>query len=126
MKKYLLILFMLLILFNFGCQKEDVEPDVFQVEVLEKGLDCGDLFLIQFDEQDENRLKKYLKNTYSLFPVFYADNLIEEHKERELFLHVTLEKCNTENSYPFACTMLGPTYSHVCIKTSEPVSIAFP
>lgn len=108
----------------FGCQKDDEEVEIFQVEVIGKGFDCGDVFLIKFNEEDENKVRKYHENSNAFYPVFYAINLIEEHKEKELILNVTLEKCGAID-LPF-CTTMGPGFGRVCIKTSETISLTFP
>ena len=80
--------------------------------------------LIKFNEEDESRVNKYLEHTNAYFPVFYANNLIEGHKEKELLLNVTLEKCGATD-LPL-CTAMGPGFAHVCIKTSETISLTFP
>lgn len=123
MKNYLvpagLILFVFLI---HACEKTEWEKEVFTVEVLGVGMDCGDTYLIQFREEDEQKINRYLENTNAYFPVFYAVNLPEEYKEKGLFLNITLGKCTADDV--LACTTLGPGYSHVCISSAETISIA--
>ena len=118
------IFLLVLIVGNFGCNKNNEDDDVFLVEVIGKGMDCGSTFLIQFKEEDENKIRKYHENTNAFYPVFYANNLIEEHKEKGLLLNVTLEKCGAID-LPL-CTAMGPGYMHICIKTSETISLTFP
>jgi len=120
------ILIAVVILFCIiGCDKGDIEePEVFQVEVLGKGMDCGDNFLIRFKEEDKARINRYLNHTSTYFPVFYAVNLKEEYKEAGLYLNVRIEKI-ADNEIP-GCTAWGPGYGHVWIKESVPESLTFP
>lgn len=125
MKNILKIAFVIIVICYFGCEKNDeVEPEVFRVEVLGKGMDCGDLFLIKFDENDEERINKYLEHSNSFFPIFYASNLKAEHKEEGLFLDVTLGKCSADDIA--LCTAWGPGYSQVCVESSETIKLTFP
>ena len=110
----LLLFFFLCI---FSCDKNEDEENIFFVEVLGKGMDCGDTFIVQFKEEDKSKVRKYHENTNSFYPVYYANNLIEDHKVAGLKLRITLEVCDAIE-FPL-CTAWGPGYGHVCIKTSE-------
>ena len=118
------IFLLVLIVGNFGCNKNNEDDDVFLVEVIGKGMDCGSIFLIQFQEEDENRARKYHENTNAFYPVFYSNNLIEEHKVAGLILNISLETCDATD-IP-GCYAMGPGYAHVCIKSSETISLTFP
>lgn len=107
-----------------GCKNDNLENEEFQVEVIGKGFDCVEIFLIKFLEEDEKRINKFLEHTNAYFPVFYANNLVEQHKEAGLILNVILDKCGVNDFR--VCTAMGPGYSHVCIKLSETISLTFP
>lgn len=116
-------LFPLLIfcMFFFSCKEEgDKESEVFRVEVLGKGMDCGNLFLIRFEEDDESRVTKYLEYTNAYYPVFYAVGLSDEFKEPGVFLNITVGRCSSNEFV--ACTALGPGYGLVCIKSAAIIS----
>ena len=93
----------------------------FQVEVVGKGMDCGDIFLIRFSENDENRVNSYLADSNAYYPVFYAVDLPEEFKEQGLILNVTIKQCAT-GDIPL-CSAMGPAYGIVCIETAESLSL---
>lgn len=123
MKNFLKILFVLFLV-SFASCKDEVEnagDEKFQVEVLGKGMDCGDLFLIRFEENDEERLNNYLQPNNAFYPVFYALGLPDELKQEGLFLEITIGDCETDD-IP-ACTALGPGYGLVCVETAFPVSL---
>lgn len=113
-------LFVALLSFN-ACtdENESAESDLFQVEVLGKGMDCGDLFLVRFETEKEADINKYLEETNAYFPVFYAVGLPEELKQEGLFLDIRLGEC-TVDDIP-VCTHLGPGYGVVCIESAVPV-----
>lgn len=121
------IFLLVFIIGSFGCDKNDNEDDdVFLVEVIGEGMDCGSTFLIQFQEEDENKVRKYHENSNAFYPVFYANNLREEHKKTGLFLNIKLENLRDRKSNLPFCTMMGPGYAHVYIKTSETISLTLP
>ena len=107
----------------FACkdEEENTGDKIFQVEVLGKGMDCGDLFLIRFEAGVEQNVYKYSEQTNAYYPVFYAVGLPEELKQEGLFLDITLRECGTDD-IPM-CTAWGPGYSIVCIESAEPVSL---
>ena len=122
MRKYLNFVLFLVVLGTTSCVEEAYDDNIFMVEVLGVGMDCGDTWLIKFNEGDEREVNRYLENTNAYFPVFYADDLPEDKKETGLFLNITLGECS-ENDIS-ACTAMGPGYAHVCIKSAETISIA--
>ncbi len=129
MNKFKLLSGIFLLVFivgSFGCDKNDEEDVVFLVEVIGKGMDCGSTFLIRFQEEDENKVRKYHENSNAFYPVFYANNLREEHKKTGLFLNIKLENLRDRKSNLPFCTTMGPGYAHVYIKTSETISLVFP
>jgi len=66
------ILLPLFLLANAGCHDEDLDNPFFRIEVIGKGYDCGDTYLVRFHEEDEERINKFLENSNAYFPVFYA------------------------------------------------------
>lgn len=125
-KGLLKIVVITLALSLFACSDEqesdslNVSPGAFRVEVVGRGLDCGDTFLIRFSENDENKVNAYLEHANSYYPVFYAVGLPEEFKEEGLILNVTIRQCET-NDIPL-CTAMGPGYGIVCIELAESLS----
>jgi len=120
--KYLLVL---LFFISLACkkndpEKDDSEKDYYFVEVIGRGMDCGDTFLVRFQEEDEARVNKYLEQSNAYFPVFYANNLPEEFKQEGWGLKVTLHKCNP-GELPL-CTAWGPGYGHICIESVEKIN----
>jgi hypothetical protein len=88
--------------------------------VIGKGMDCGDTFLVKFQEEDETRVNKYLEHSNAYFPVFYANNLPEEFKQEGWALKITLHKCQSEDFQ--ACTAWGPGYGHICFESVEKIN----
>jgi hypothetical protein len=119
--KYLLLL---AVLYVTACEKDSGREDFFLVEVVEKGIDCGETYLIKFQEEDEKRVNKYLEHTNAYFPVFYADNLPEKFKVKGWILKVKLHKYQ-HGELP-ACSSMGPGLGHVFIESAETVSLALP
>ena len=73
------IFLLVFIVANCGCNKNDDDDDVFLIEIIGEG--CGDACPVKFEDDDENRVEKYLEHTNSFYSMFYANNLVEEHKE---------------------------------------------
>ena len=115
--KFLLIL---LLFIGLSCEKENPEKEYFVVEVIGKGMDCGDTFLVRFQEEDESRINKYLEQTNAFFPVFYVNNLPEEFKQEGWGLKVTLHKCQSAEFQ--ACTTMGPGFGHICIESVDKIN----
>jgi hypothetical protein len=115
--KYLLVL---LFFISPACEKDDPEKNYYIVEVIGRGMDCGDTFLVRFQEEDEARVNKYLEHSNAYFPVFYANNLPEEFKYEGWGLKVTLHKCQPAE-LP-GCTAWGPGYGHICIESVEKIN----
>jgi hypothetical protein len=123
--KFLAGIFLLVfIVGSFGCNKNDEDDDVFLVEVISEETSCGGAILIQFEEVDDNKVRKYHENPNAFYPVFYASNMREEHIKTGLFLNIKLENCRAID-IP-GCYAMGPGYAHVCIKSSETISLTFP
>ena len=72
MKKF--ILFMTMTILVISCNTEKEEGISYNATVLGKGLDCGETFLIQFNDNTDNL------NSNNLDNIFYAINLSNEYK----------------------------------------------
>ena len=79
--------------------------EYFKVTVLGKGLDCGNAFVIRFDEEVAGLPDSPVKNHY------YADNLPEEHKIEGKNIEIRFRLPKEDEMY--ACTMMGPTYPYI-------------
>ncbi len=123
MRVFLKIAILSFLVISLSCKddEENSTPEIFQVEVLGKGMDCGDLFLIRFEEDDRERVNKYLEYTNAYYPVFYAVGLPEELKQDGLSLEITIGECGTDD-IPL-CTAWGPGYGIVCIESALPVNL---
>ena len=122
MKYLFFIEFLFFIVFLSSCEKDDLGDEIFTVEVLCVGMDCGDTYLIQFRDEDEKKVNSFLDYTNAYFPIFYADNLPEKYKEEGLVLNIKIGKC--ASLHAVGCTAMGPGYGHICVDSAEPISIA--
>jgi len=120
MNKYFIYFISIVFLFSactLGCEKEGQEEDeIFHVEVLGEGPDCGSLYLVKFFD-DEEKVVGVTLNTNVFSPLYYAQNLKDEHKVSGLKLRITLG--NQEKIESVACTSWGPAYDHIYIEDSE-------
>ena len=109
MKKISLIL----IGFTFlliSCNNDDDNIELFDAVVIGKGLDCGDSFLIKFNENITG-LPNTIDNT------FYTINLPNEFKEEGKEIKIDFrEPINNEF---LLCTTLGPGYNAIYIITAK-------
>ena len=94
-----------------SCSKDEANNDIFNAKVLGKGLDCGNLFLIKFNNDVSGLPVNNFDNT------FYAINLPEEFKtEGE---QIKVEFREPKNDEAMACTTLGIGYPHIYITKVE-------
>lgn len=102
---YLLIFLSLSIL--SGCEKDNLANKDFQFEatVLNKGLDCGETFLIE--------LKNTCGNPNIANGIYYADKLDFEFKEPGL--QIVLNCREPLKDELVACTTLGSSYPHIVV-----------
>ncbi|MFK5958691.1 MAG: hypothetical protein QM495_07440 [Lutibacter sp.] len=109
MKKISLIL----IGFTFlliSCNNDDDNNELFNAVVIGKGLDCGDSFLIKFNE-NITRLPNTIDNT------FYEINLPNEFKEEGKEIKVDFREPK-DNEF-LLCTTLGPGYNVIYIISAK-------
>jgi len=103
------------LLIAVACEKNSTEPDRdttnhFEVKVIGEGLDCGNTYLIEFQDKLEE-MYQIVGSEY--WNTCYADSLPEEFKQENLVIFVKIRKPNQDEIYP--CTRLGPTYPHVIV-----------
>jgi len=99
---------------SVGCEKEELENEWFNAEVLGKGIDCGDTFLINFMEGDKEKIYQILKMEDAWFPTYYAWNLPNEFKVEGLQVRIKFKSPSDEDVPP--CTCVGPGFGHIWIK----------
>lgn len=110
MKKTTLILFLFTILL-YSCDDRDKNERVYNAIVLGKGMDCGETYLIEFD----NNVSELPENSFD--NVYYAINLPEEYKieGKEIYVEFRIP----ENDEIMVCTFLGPTFPQIYITKTE-------
>jgi len=94
-----------------SCNTEKEEGISYNATVLGKGLDCGETFLIQFNDNTDNL------NSNNLDNIFYAINLSNEYKIENLEIKVTYREPLIEEI--LSCTTLGPEYTQIFIIETE-------
>ena len=96
-----------------SCSEESTTnyEDQTNATVLGKGLDCGDSFLIEFDdtvtELPENAFGK----------IYYADNLPENLKIEGKRIYIEFR--GPKDGEFMVCTAVGPSYPHIIITNIE-------
>jgi len=93
-----------------SCEDEDVEVSRFNVTVIGKGIDCGDLFLIEVNDNPE---ALYRITGQEVWQTCYAYGLGEEYKVKGKKLLIELRAPRKREL--FACTTLGPGYPWVTV-----------
>jgi len=112
------MLFYLLVI-SFGATSTSCENDTdfieidyqFEATVIGKGLDCGDTYLID--------LKKVMGDSKIANGTYYADKLPPQLKVAGLKIRLNSRKSTNQDLY--ACTIMGPGYSHGIVIDSEKV-----
>lgn len=98
------------VIFFISCEKDDdkVAPEGFQFEatVINKGMDCGETFIIS--------LKSIETNSNIEDGTYYADKLNSDFKVTGLKIYLNCREPNNKDEI-YACTMMGPTYPHVTV-----------
>ncbi len=105
--KYLL--FSLVIIASFSACKED-EPetvDYFNGTVLQKGMDCGDAYLIQFEAGQEGLPENQWEG------IFYEINLDSTMRVEDLKVKVKFRDPIEAES--MICTAMGPGYPQIYV-----------
>lgn len=108
--KKIFTLLLLGILISSCSNNDDDNNELFNAVVIGKGLDCGDSFLIKFNENIKG-LPNTIDNTY------YEINLPNEFKVAGKEIKVDFRDPE-ENEY-LICTTLGPGYNLIYIISAE-------
>jgi len=101
------LIFIIMSLLAISCCKTEVENKWSNATVIGKGLDCGNTFLIQFNE-DVTGLPDNTSNR-----TFYAVNLPEEYKVSGTKINVEFREPNS--SEMIVCTTMGIAYPQIYI-----------
>jgi hypothetical protein len=101
------LIFIIMSLLAISCCKNEIENEWSNVTVIGKGLDCGNTFLIQFDENVTGLPDNTSNKT------FYAVNLPEEYKVSGKKIIVEFREPNT--SEMIVCTTMGIGYPQIYI-----------
>ena len=112
MKKIILILIGLIFMI-ISCNKNENETNEksFNATVLGKGLDCGNSFLIKFNDDVSGLPENTFDNT------FYEINLPEEHKIEGKQVYVEFRE--PVNDETMVCTTMGIGYPQLYITKAE-------
>jgi len=101
------LIFIIMSLLAISCCKNEIEDKWYNAIVIRKGMDCGNTFLIQFNE-DVTGLPDNTSNK-----TFYAINLPEEYKVSGKKIIVEFREPNT--SEMIVCTTMGIGYPQIYI-----------
>ena len=98
-----------------ACKELSTEPDrdmtnYFKVKVIAEGLDCGNTFLVEFQDKLEIIYEIVESDSWN---ICYADSLPDEFKQENLIVYVKIRKPDQDEIGP--CTALGPAYPHVIV-----------
>gem|GEM_PF-3391126 len=96
---------------NNSSTDDSIVEDVFNAKVLYIGIDCGDTFLIQFNDNAINVPENYTDN------IFYAINLPEEYKIEGLDINVNFREPYEEET--MVCSMMGFGYPQIFIESEQ-------
>lgn len=105
------------ILLLAGCEKDETVYTEFHITVSGQGIDCGDLYLIDFHDNLE---ELYQITGNESWQRCYAYDLDEVFKVQGKELIVKIRKSSEDEL--FACTTLGPGYPWVKIISAEEVT----
>ncbi len=115
----ILLLASFLLVLSTSCEKDDDEPaspvengegnemNYYNVKVLGLGLDCGDSYLIEFDDDAEGLPESNWGN------IFYEINLPDKYKVEGKKIEIKFREPKGDEF--MGCTMLGPTYRQIFI-----------
>ena len=110
-----IVLFITLTFLNSSCDEHEIDnTEKFQVTVAGIGMDCG-LILIDFDENDLERIKNITGFDWGRFYAFNLDK--NKFNKVGLKLIVTVRKVKDDELSP--CTTMGPGYPWVTITKVE-------
>ena len=102
---------------SVGCEKQELENEWFNAEVLGTGMDCGSIHLINFMEGDREKIFQILGKEDAFFPTYYALNLPNEFKIEGLQVRIKFRRPTPDEDV--GCTTMGPGFGHIWIKEIE-------
>ena len=117
MKLNKFFLYLIIVFAAFGCEKEEINSTEFHVVVKGQGMDCGDLFVIEFSDHLD---KLYHLTGQEGWQMCYAYALEEKFKVKGKELLVKIRK--TANDELYACTCMGPGYPWVTIVSAKEIA----
>ena len=94
-----------------SCNKDETNDNIFNATVLGKGMDCGNSFLIKFNNDISGLPVNNFDNT------FYEINLPEEFKTEGKKIKVEFRE--PENDEIMVCTTMGIGYPQIYITKVE-------
>ena len=94
-----------------SCSKNDANRNTFNAKVIGKGIDCGNSYLLKFNDDVFGLPENVFDN------VFYEINLPEEFKVDGKEIYVEFRE--PDNDEIMVCTMAGPGYPQVVITKVE-------
>lgn len=100
----------------FGCEKEEINPIEFHVIVRGQGMDCGDLFLLEFSDHID---KLYQVTGREGWVICCAYDLEEKFKVQGKKLLVKIRKPTNDELH--FCTCMGPGYPWVTIVSAKEI-----
>ena len=86
----------------------------FTVRVVGRGMNCGDVYLVEFVE---DLFEMYEIVGSDEFKTFYADSLPAQFKQKGQMLLVKFRKPSPAEQYE--CRSLGPSYPHIVITAAQ-------
>ncbi len=113
MKQRVFLSILITVNFLISCEKDNNSKDIdsfqFEATVINKGMDCGETFIISLKSIDTD--SNIEDGTY------YADNLKSDFKVPGLKIYLNCREPNNDELYP--CTTVGITYPHVIVVNSK-------
>ncbi len=114
--RYIFFLYGIIIFAAFGCEKEEINSTEFHVVVKGQGMDCGDLFVIEFSDHLD---KLHQLTGQEGWQMCYAYALEEKFKVKGKELLVKIRK--TANDELYACTCMGSGFPWVTIVSAKEI-----
>ena len=98
-----------------SCSNNDSTQELFNAVVVGKGLDCGNAFLIRFNDDVPGLPENTFENIY------YEVNLPEAYKVEGKQLYVEFRNIDIDKDKPIICTHLGPGYPFIYVLSAREV-----
>lgn len=102
---------MILLTIGFYILSCDHQTDnFFKVKVIGKGMDCGDTYLVEFQDKFKE-MYQIVGNKH--WNIFYADSLPKKFKKKGIIIFIKFRNPRKNEIGP--CTSMGPAYPHIII-----------